>query len=130
MKILQPPGWPRPRGYSNGIVARGTFVVLSGIVGWNAEERFETDDFAGQAAQALRNIVALLDEAGAKPDHLVRLTWYITSRDAYLAARKPLGAVWREIIGTHYPAMAIVEVSGLIEARARLEIEATAVIPG
>ena len=129
MKILQPPGWPRPRGYSNGIVARGTFVVLSGMVGWNTEEKFETDDFAGQAAQALRNIVTLLAEANAKPNHLVRLTWYITDRGEYLAAGKALGAAYREIIGRHYPAMAVVEVSGLIEERAKLEIEAAAVIP-
>ncbi len=129
MKILQPPDWPRPKGYSNGIVARGTHVVLSGIVGWNEKEEFETDDFAGQVSQVLRNIVTLLEQADAKPEHLVRLTWYITSRDEYLAALKEIGAGYREIIGRHYPAMAVVEVSGLIEPGAKLEIEATAIIP-
>lgn len=129
MKILQPSGWPRPKGYSNGIVVRGTYVVLSGIVGWNEAETFETDDFAGQAAQIFRNIAALLKEAEARPEHLVRLTWYVTNRDEYLASLNAVGAAYREIIGRHYPAMAVVEVSGLIEREAKLEIEATAIIP-
>lgn len=129
MKILQPPDWPRPKGYSNGIVARGTHVILSGIVGWNEKEEFETDDFAGQVSQVLRNIVLLLEQADAKPEHLVRLTWYITNCDEYLNALKTIGADYREIIGRHYPTMAVVEVSALIEDGAKVEIEATAIIP-
>lgn len=129
MKILLPPGWPRPKGYSNGIIARGTYVVLAGIVGWNRVEEFETDDFTGQVSQALRNIVTILEQAEAKPEHLVRLTWYITNRGEYHRAQNEIGAAYREIIGRHYPAMAVVEVSGLIEEGAKVEIEATAVIP-
>ncbi len=129
MKILQPPGWPRPKGYSNGIVARGTHIILSGIVGWNEKEEFETDDFAGQVSQVLRNIILLLEQADAKPEHLVRLTWYITNCDEYLNALKEIGTNYREIIGRHYPTMAVVEVSALIEDGAKVEIEATAIIP-
>lgn len=129
MDILQPPGWVRPKGYSNGIAARGRTVFVAGMVGWNAQERFESDSFVGQAAQALRNIVAVLTEAGARPDHLVRLTWFVTDKREYLASGKELGAAYRDIIGRHYPVMAVVEVKGLIEDGAKLEIEATAVVP-
>ena len=129
MKILQPAGWPRPRGYSNGVVATGTMVFLAGMVGWNAEERFETDDFAGQAAQAFRNIVALLNEAGAGPEHLVRLTWFIADADEYHSSLPALGAAYREIMGRNFPPMTVVQVAGFVEDGAKLEIEATAVLP-
>jgi enamine deaminase RidA (YjgF/YER057c/UK114 family) len=129
MDVLQPPGWARPKGYSNGIATRGRTVFVAGMVGWNAQERFEADDFTGQAAQALRNIVAVLAEAGARPDHLVRLTWFVTDKREYLASGKELGAAYRDIIGRHYPVMSVVEVKGLIEDGAKLEIEATAVVP-
>lgn len=129
MDVLQPPGWVRPKGYSNGIAARGRTVFVAGMVGWTAEERFEASDFVGQAAQALRNIVAVLAEAGAGPEHLVRLTWFVTDKDEYLACGKALGTAYRAIVGRHYPVMSVVEVKGLIEAGARLEIEATAVVP-
>jgi enamine deaminase RidA (YjgF/YER057c/UK114 family) len=129
MKILQPPGWPQPRGYSNGVAARGTIVAVAGQVGWDAAGRFQTDDFAGQARQALANVVAVLAEAGARPEHIVRMTWYVTSKAEYVAAGKAVGAAYREIIGRHYPPMTAVEVSALIEDRAKVEIEVTAVIP-
>lgn len=129
MEILQPPGWPRPRGYANGVAARGRLVFVSGMIGWNAHGEFESDDFAGQARQALLNIVAVLREAGARPEHIVRMTWYVVDKRAYLAASAALGAAYREIIGAHYPAMTAVEVRALIEDRARVEIEATAVVP-
>jgi enamine deaminase RidA (YjgF/YER057c/UK114 family) len=129
MEILQPPGWPRPRGYANGIAARGRFVFVSGMIGWNDEGRFESDDFAAQARQALSNVVAVLREAGARPEHIVRMTWYVVDKGEYLAAAGALGAAYREIIGAHYPAMTAVEVSALIEDRARVEIEVTAVVP-
>ena len=126
--VLQPPGWPRPAGYANGIKARGDFVFVGGMVGWDAQERFP-EGFAAQARQALSNIVAVLREGGAGPQHLVRMTWYVRDMDEYLASRDALGAAYREIIGSHYPAMALVEVSRLAEPAARVEIEATAVIP-
>ena len=129
MEILQPPGWPRPRGYANGIAARGRFVFVSGMIGWNDAGRFETDDFAAQARQALSNAVAVLREAGARPEHIVRMTWYVVDKREYLAAAGALGAAYREIIGAHYPAMTAVAVSALIEDRARVEIEVTAVVP-
>ena len=129
MKILQPPGWLQPRGYSNGVAAHGTIVSVAGQVGWDGECRFQTDDFAGQTRQALANVVAVLAEAGAKPEHIVRMTWYVTSKAEYLAAGKAVGAAYREIIGRHFPAMTAVEVSALIEDRAKVEIEVTAVIP-
>lgn len=129
MEILQPPGWPRPRGYANGIAARGRLVFVSGMIGWNADGRFDSDDFTAQARQALTNVVAVLHEAGARPEHIVRMTWYVVDRREYLAAGSALGAVYREIIGAHYPAMTAVEVRALIEDRARVEIEATAVVP-
>ncbi|WP_075791131.1 RidA family protein [Massilia putida] len=129
MEILQPPGWPRPRGYANGIAARGRFVFVSGMIGWDAEGRFPSDDFAAQARQALSNAVAVLREAGARPEHIVRMTWYVVDKREYLAASGALGAAYREIIGAHYPAMTAVAVSALIEDRARVEIEVTAVVP-
>jgi enamine deaminase RidA (YjgF/YER057c/UK114 family) len=129
MKILQPPGWPQPRGYSNGVAARGTIVAVAGQVGWDGQCRFQSDDFAAQTRQALANVVAVLAEAGARPEHIVRMTWYVTSKAEYLAAGKAVGAAYREIIGRHYPPMTAVEVSALIEDRAKVEIEVTAVIP-
>jgi enamine deaminase RidA (YjgF/YER057c/UK114 family) len=129
MKILQPPGWPRPRGYSNGIAAHGSVVFIGGQIGWNGEGRFESDDFAAQARQALANVVAVLAEAGGRPEHIARMTWYVTDRREYVAAYKAIGEAYREVMGRHYPAMTTVEVSGLVEDRARVEIEATAVIP-
>jgi enamine deaminase RidA (YjgF/YER057c/UK114 family) len=129
MKILQPPDWMQPRGYANGIAARGTLVFVAGQIGWNSQCQFETDDFVEQAAIALSNIAAVLKEAGAKPEHVVRMTWYVTDRSAYLAAGRPLGQAYRDIFGRHFPTMSAVEVSALMEARAKIEIEATAVIP-
>ena len=127
---VQPDGWPAPRGYANGAVATGRFVTVAGQVGWNPSSMvFETDDFAGQTRQALHNIVDILLAANARPHDLVRLTWYVLDRDEYNAARKDLGAIWRELIGNHYPPMSLVFVSGLLEERARVEIEATAIIP-
>ncbi len=129
-QIVQPDGWPRPRGYSNGAVASGRFVVLAGQVGWNPlSGQFDATDFVGQTRQALSNIVALLLEGGARPRDLVRLTWYIIDRDEYMSMAHEIGAVYRELIGDHYPPMSVVVVSGLIENQARVEIEATAVIP-
>ena len=132
--ILQPEGWTRPRGYSNGVAARGTLVSIAGQVGWNARQEFETDDFAGQVRQALANVRAVLAEAGGGPEHIVRMNWYFTSRDEYLAAGKALGEAWREQMTdsegrVHYPAMTAMQVVALVEARAKIEIEATAVVP-
>ena len=127
--VLHPSGWKPARGYANGIAARGRMVFTGGLVGWNAACVFETDDFAAQAAQALRNIVAVLAEGGAGPEHLVRLTWDVTDKRAYLDSLRDLGRAYREIIGTHYPAMALVQVVALVEDRALVEIEATAVVP-
>lgn len=130
MKELTPDGWPRAKGYANGVVAEGQLVVLAGQIGWNpATCAFESDDFVAQVRQALANVVTLLHEAGATPPQLVRLTWFITDRDAYLVALREIGSVYREVIGKHYPPMSVVVVAGLIETRARVEIEATAVIP-
>ena len=128
LTVLQPPGWTRPRGYANGIAASGRMVFVAGQIGWNAECVFESDDLVAQTAQALRNIVAVLVEGGALPSHIVRMTWYVTDRAEYLRRAKELGAAYREIIGGNYPAMTAVEVSALIEARAQVEIEVTAVI--
>ncbi len=128
-QILQPPGWPRPKGYVNGIVASGRMVFVAGQVGWNAEERFESDDFVTQARQALENIVAVLAEAGAGPEALVRMTWYVLDKQEYLGRARDLGAAYRAVIGDHYPAMSLVQVAGLVEEGAKLEIEATAVLP-
>ena len=129
MKTLQPPGWAPPKGYANGVAARGTVVFVGGQIGWNALQQFESDDFVAQARSALQNIVAVLAEAGARPEHVVRMTWYVVDRREYLAHARAIGSVYREVMGRHYPAMTAVEVSALIEERARVEIEATAVIP-
>ncbi len=129
MEILQPAGWPRPHGYSNGVAARGRQVYVAGMVGWDEQRRFHTDDFVGQARQALKNIVAVLAAAGARPEHIARITWYVTSKREYLGAAPALGEAYRELIGRHYPAMTAVEVSALIEDRAKVEIEVTAVVP-
>jgi enamine deaminase RidA (YjgF/YER057c/UK114 family) len=129
MMPLLPPGWPRPKGYSNGYCATGRLVVTAGVVGWNEREEFAAADLAGQFAQALRNIVAIIAEGGAGPEHLVRMTCYVTSIDAYTASLTEIGAAWKDIIGRHYPAMALVEVVRLVEPKAMIEIEATAVVP-
>jgi enamine deaminase RidA (YjgF/YER057c/UK114 family) len=126
--VLQPSGWPRPKGYANGIKARGDLVFIGGMVGWDEHERFPPD-FVGQARQLMRNIVAVLAEGGATPRHIVRMTWYVRDMDEYLKARPALANVWRDLIGDHYPAMALVEVARLVEPQARLEIETTAVVP-
>jgi enamine deaminase RidA (YjgF/YER057c/UK114 family) len=129
MKRLQPPSWAAPRGYANGIAARGTMVFVGGQIGWNARQQFETDDFVEQAAQALRNVLCVLAEAGADARHMVRMTWYVTDRAVYAASLPELGRAYRETMGKHFPAMTCIEVSGLVEARALVEIEVTAVIP-
>lgn len=130
MTPVLPPGWKRPRGYSNAVVAEGRQVYLGGMIGWNPlTEAFETDDFAGQLRQTLRNIVDVLRAAGAGPEHLVRTTWYVTDKREYLARLKDIGQAWRDVIGRHYPAMAVVQVTALVEDRAKVEIEATAVLP-
>ena len=126
--VLQPPGWPKPQGYANGIRARGEMVFVGGMVGWDASGRFP-DGFVAQARQALENIVAVLAAGGAGPEHVVRLTWYVLDMDEYLAARKDLGRAYRDVMGMNFPAMALVEVRRLVEPAARLEIEATAVLP-
>jgi enamine deaminase RidA (YjgF/YER057c/UK114 family) len=129
-EILLPEGWAKPIGYANGIAARGRLVFVAGQIGWNpATCQFETDDFAAQTEQTLRNVAAVLREAGAGPEHIARMTWYITDKPAYLAARRDIGRAWREILGRVYPAMAVVVVSALIEDRAKVEIEAAAVVP-
>ena len=127
-EVLQPAGWARPRGYANGIAARGRQVYIAGQIGWDAQGRFQSHGFADQVRQALQNIVEVLAEAGGRPEHLVRLTWYVTSRDEYNASLAEIGASWRELIGRHYPAMSVVVVAGLLESRAKVEIEATAVV--
>ena len=127
--ILQPEGWARPKGYSNGIVARGRQVFIAGQIGWDADGRFQATRLAPQVRQALDNVVAVLAEAGGRPEHLVRLTWYVTSRDEYYAELPEIGAAYRAVIGRHYPAMSVVQVVALMEAAAKVEIEATAVIP-
>lgn len=129
MKILQPPDWARPKGYANGVSTRGQLVFVSGIVGWTPQGEFGTLDFAGQVEQALQNIVAILKEANARPEHIVRMTWYVLDKNEYLNSTKEIGASYRAIIGKHYPAMTVVQVAGLVEENARVEIEATAVIP-
>ena len=128
-ELLHPQSWKPARGYANGVAASGRMVFVGGMIGWNAQQEFETDDFIEQVAQALRNVVAVLEEAGATPEHLVRLTWFVTSRDEYVSRLKELGAVYREILGKNYPAMALVQVVALVESRAKVEIEATAVVP-
>ncbi len=128
-QTLQPPGWTPPRGYANGIAARGRLVFVAGQVGWDAGGRFASDRLAEQVRQALANVVAVLAQAGATPQHLVRLTWYVTHREEYLAELAAIGAAYREVIGRHYPTMSLVQVVALVEPRAKVEIEATAVIP-
>jgi enamine deaminase RidA (YjgF/YER057c/UK114 family) len=129
MQILQPPGWARAKGFSNGIAATGRLVFIAGQIGWTGECKWEAKDFAGQFRQALQNILSVLREAGGKPEHIVRLTWYITDKREYLAALKDVGAAYRELMGRHFPTMAVVQVVALVEDEARLEIEATAVVP-
>ena len=127
--FLQPPGWAPAKGYANGVAARGTLVFVGGQIGWNARQQFETDDFIEQTRQTLQNVVAVLKEAGAGPEHMVRMTWYVIDRVEYNARLKELGAAYREVIGKHFPAMTCVEVAALMEARAKVEIEVTAVLP-
>ena len=129
LRILQPPGWARAKGFSNGIAARGTLVFIAGQIGWTPECKWEARDFAGQFRQALLNVITVLKEAQGNPEHIVRLTWYVLDKKEYLAALKEVGAAYRELMGRHYPTMAVVQVSGLVEDEARLEIEATAVVP-
>ena len=126
---LQPPDWAEPRGYANGVMARGALIFVGGQIGWNAAQQFESDDFIAQTRQALLNIRAVLKAAGAQPEHMVRMTWYVTDRVEYLARLKELGTAYREVMGRNFPAMTCVEVSGLVEERARIEIEVTAVLP-
>ncbi len=128
-KIVQPEGWPRPKGYANGVLAQGRMLFVAGQVGWNEQEQFESDDFVAQTEQALKNIVAVLTAGGAKREHIARMTWYVTSKEDYLDRLAEIGAVYRKVIGAVYPAMSLVQVAGLVEHGAKLEIEATAVIP-
>ena len=129
MKPLNPPGWPRPKGYANGISARGRTIVTAGVVGWTAEERFEAQDLAGQFRQALVNILAILAEDGAGPEHVVRMTCFVTDIAEYRSSLTGIGAAWRDTMGRHFPAMAVVAVTALVEPAARIEIEATAIVP-
>lgn len=129
MKSLLPPGWPRPKGYSNGIATEGRFVFVAGVVGWNEREEFESDSLVDQFRQTLENTVALLREGDAGPEHVVRMTWYITDRDDYLRNLREIGAAYRDVMGKVYPCMACVQVVALMEARAKIEIETTAVVP-
>jgi enamine deaminase RidA (YjgF/YER057c/UK114 family) len=129
LQILQPEGWAAPRGYSNGVAARGTTVFVAGQIGWNARCEFETDDFVGQVRQALLNIVAVLAEAKARPEHITRMTWYVIDKREYLSRGREVGAVFREVIGVYHAAMSAVQVVALMEDRAKVEIEVTAVIP-
>ena len=130
MEILQPPGWPRPKGYANGIATEGRLVFVAGQVGWDTNEVVTSDNLVDQIDQALENVLAILKEAGASAEHIARMTWYITDRDAYNSSTKDIGTVWRRHMGRHYPAMSVVQVAGLIEPGAQVEIEATAVVPG
>ena len=127
--VLQPDGWAKPEGYANGIAASGRMVFVGGQIGWNAQKQFQSDEIVDQTAQTLRNVVAVVAEAGGKPEHIVSMTWYLTDKAEYLANLKRIGQVWREIIGRHFPAIAAVEVNALIEDRAKVEIQAIAVIP-
>jgi enamine deaminase RidA (YjgF/YER057c/UK114 family) len=129
METLQPPGWPRPRGYANGVAAEGRLVFVAGQIGWDETGSFPAEDMAGQVRQTLRNVVAVLAEAGAGPAHVTRLTWYVTDREAYLADPAGIGQAYRDVMGKHFPAMAVVVVSALLEPGAKVEIEATAVVP-
>lgn len=129
MTILQPPGWARPRGYANGIAARGRAVFVSGMVGWDSQGVFHATDFAGQVRQALQNVVEVLREADAKPEHIVRMTWYVLDKKEYVASYADIGTAYRDVIGRHFPAMTAVQVAGLVEDQARVEIEVTAMVP-
>jgi enamine deaminase RidA (YjgF/YER057c/UK114 family) len=129
MQILQPPGWARAKGFSNGIAARGNLVFIAGQVGWTGQGEWTEKSFAGQFRQTLKNIVEVLAQAGGRPEHIVRLTWYVLDKQEYLAALKEVGAAYREVMGRHFPTMAVVQVGALVEDEARLEIEATAVVP-
>jgi enamine deaminase RidA (YjgF/YER057c/UK114 family) len=129
MRALLPSGWPRPKGYANGISARGRIIVTAGVVGWNDEERFEHDDLAGQFRQVLLNIRAILAEDGAGPEHIVRMTWYVTDIPEYRASLKEIGAAYKELIGKNFPTMAVVGVTELVEPKAKIEIETIAVVP-
>lgn len=129
MRFLQPPGWTPPKGYANGILAEGRLLFVAGQVGWDAEQRFVSDDFAAQTEQALRNVAAVLAEGGAAPRHVVRLTWYVADKHAYRAAQREVGRAYRAVFGTHFPTMTLVEVADLLEDGALVEIEATAVVP-
>jgi enamine deaminase RidA (YjgF/YER057c/UK114 family) len=129
MEFLQPADWPRPKGYANGVVAKGRLVFVSGMVGWDAKGVFRSDDFAEQARQALANVIAVLAEAKALPEHIVRITWYVTDKREYIAAYPRVGMAYRELVGRHFPAMTAVEVRALMEEAAKVEIEVTAVIP-
>ena len=129
MQFLQPPGWATPKGYANGVAARGTLVFVGGQIGWNGVQQFESDDFIAQTKQALQNVYDVLACSGAGPEHMVRMTWYITDRDEYNARLRELGSVYREVMGKCFPAMTCVEVCRLVEARAKVEIEVTAVLP-
>ena len=130
MEVILPPGWPRPKGYANGVSASGRMLFIAGMIGWDAQGVFHSDDFADQVRQALQNVADVLREAGGKPENIVRMTWYVTDKREYLAAGKEIGQAFREIIGSYNAAMTAVEVKALIEDRAKVEIEATAVIPG
>jgi enamine deaminase RidA (YjgF/YER057c/UK114 family) len=129
MRALHPPGWPRPKGYANGIEASGRLVFVAGQIGWDETGAFPSADLAGQVRRTLSNVLAVLAEAGAGPEHVVRLTWYVTDRDEYLGSQTEIGSAYRETMGRHFPAMAVVAVTGLIERDAKVEIEATAVVP-
>lgn len=129
MQVLHPKHWAAAKGFANGIAAEGKQVFVAGQVGWNAEQIFESDDFAAQTEQALRNIVEVLAEAGARPEHIVRLTWYVTSKQDYISRLRDVGAAYRRVLGRHFPAMTLVQVVALVEDRAKVEIEATAVVP-
>ncbi len=129
MKALLPPGWPRPKGYANGISAKGRVIVTAGVVGWTTEEKFEATDLPGQFRQVLLNTLAILAEDGAGPEHIVRMTWFVTDIPAYRASLKEIGAAYKELIGKNFPAMAVVGVTALVEPQAMIEIETTAVVP-
>lgn len=129
MRILQPPGWKKPRGYSNGVMAEGVTVFIGGQIGWDEQEVFQNDGLVDQIRQALKNTVSILAQAGVGPETIARMTWYVTDKEEYLSNRREIGRVYREIIGDHYPAMTMVQVSALVEDRAKVEIESTAVIP-
>lgn len=129
MQVLLPPTWPRPKGYANGVTAKGRMIFVAGMVGWDAHGVFHTDDLAGQVRQALQNIVEVLEAGGAKPEHIVRMTWYVTDKVAYVAAYPEIGKIFRELIGSFNAAMTAVQVADLIEDRAKVEIEVTAMVP-